>query len=96
MLEKTVFTGANFTAGPYKLYTYARGGWRWEEDSKALANFRCQSHDTELAYVKGERSGRMEEINYNGFSRKKKISVSAMAFLHCSCVILNHEFITIN
>lgn len=47
------------------------------ENSKALPNFRCQSHDTELPYVKGEHTGRMEEINYNAFSGKK-ISVLGM------------------
>lgn len=94
MLEKTVFTGAKFTAGPYKLYTYARSGWQWEKDSKALANFRCQSHDTELPYVKGERSGRMKRLTIMGFlGKNQRLSYG---FLHCSCVILNHQFITIN
>lgn len=54
-------------------------GGSGRENSKALPNFRCQSHDTELPYVKGEHSGTMEEINYNGFSGKK-ISILGMLF----------------
>lgn len=54
-------------------------GGSGRENSKALPNFRCQSHDTELPYVKGEHSGRMEELNSDGFSGKK-ISVPAMLF----------------
>lgn len=49
---------------------YAVGG-SGRENSKALPNYRCQSHDTELPYVKGECSGRMEEINFDGFSEEK-------------------------
>lgn len=29
-----VFTGAKFTAGPYKLYTYVSSGWEWEEEQQ--------------------------------------------------------------
>lgn len=70
------------------------GGSRME-NSKALPNFRCQSHDTKLPYVKGERSGRMEEIDYNGFL-VKKLQCPSYGFLYCSSVILSHQCITIN
>ena len=29
-----VFTGATFTAGPYKLYTYVSSGWEWEGEQQ--------------------------------------------------------------
>lgn len=70
-------------------------GGSGRENSKALPNFRCQSHDTELPYVKGEHSGRMEELNSGGFSGEKN-QCPSNAFLHCSCVILNNQCILIN
>lgn len=71
MLEKQCLQGQNSQLVLTNCIHMQGVGRSGRENSKALPNFRCQSHDTELPYVKGECSGRMEEINYSGFSGEK-------------------------
>lgn len=63
MLEKQCLQGQNSQLVLTNHIHMQGVGGSGREHNKALPNFRCQPHDTELPYVKGEHSGRMEEIN---------------------------------